>query len=204
MTDSLFEIENQLKDQVAAHQGSTEESPGMITRSSARAQRELDRQGVLVRLPATKGTARIRLLTAEEVLAGGWLPSRLETIMGEMLVGIGGGTTKLKASDGRDAFLKLRKIAESELMLADALVPHAFISPEVVAKESDLDPDRDDQITVDDLHKNDRRALLRLIVTNQTQGEVKILESFRAQPGSDVPGQQGDQAAAAPLGVPRA
>lgn len=173
MEHQLFELEDQVED-LEIMDEEKDESFDLITRTSVEEDREREAEGVKIRLPKTKGYAIVKVLSGEEILASGWLPGRLQTVLGDLL----SGGTRTKVKDGREAFTRLRKLASDELELADAMVVHGFIKPQVVATEKDLDPDREDQIVVTRLNAADRRAYMRMVMNDRTE-DVEILEPFR-------------------------
>ena len=176
MDRTLFELDDQVDElEVMDDVDEDEEELELITRDSVLRDRESEQEGVKVRLPKTKGYAIVKLLSPEELLASGWLPGSLQRVLGDLLTG---GSAKAKVKDGYEAYKELQKLAQNELDLADAMVVRGFIKPNVVAKESDLDPDRNDQIVVTQLASADRRAYMALVMNNQ-EGRAEILENFR-------------------------
>lgn len=178
MDYQLFEIDDQVDVDVDVTIDDDPEPEPIITRSTVREQRQAEIEGVRIKLPVTRGTAIVKEMDIEDVIAGGWLPQNLKRVLGEL---IGGGTSgPRKVKDGIEAFHNLQGLASNELKLADALVINGFINPQVVAKESELDPDRDDQMLITDLHARDRRAYMRLVMRDRSDEEADVLEPFRS------------------------
>lgn len=171
----MFQIDDQVEEfDVDVDEVVAEELP-LITRSSVQQDRQREEEGVRISLPWTKGAAIVKMLTAEEVISAGWLPQELKVVVGKIIGGA--GPTKVKTP--LDAFNHIKSLGFEEQRLADAMVVHGFISPQVVAKPEDLDPDRDDQIVVTQLHKNDRRAYMRLVMQDRSNETAEVLQSFR-------------------------
>lgn len=174
MERSLFELDDQVEELEMMDVEDEEEELELITRQSVSRDRDLEQEGFKVRLPKTKGYAIVKILSIEDLLSTGWLPGNLQRVLGDLLT----GESKPKVKDGYDAFKKLQKIQQQELELADAMVVKGFIRPSVVAKEEDLDPDREDQILVTSLATADRRSYMALVMNHQ-EGTAEFLDDFR-------------------------
>lgn len=175
-------------------------NPRIVRRKDALEAREREAQGILMRLPYTGGFARVRILYIQDKSSLGWVPNHLQGVLARIINEVEGHKQNKVVSD-TEAFTRAVKQVGDANALADAFCVRGFVDPTLVPHEKYLDPNRDDQMVVTDLHINERMGYFsKCMMTGQ---DVTLLDPFLGRPVDDVPGQPGNQAAAAPVAVSR-
>lgn len=169
-------------------------NPRIVRRRDALEARSRERQGYLMQLPYTGGYARVRILSANDKSSLTWIPRNLRAKLARVISELEGTSRRQKVDDEKLFTMAIQGITDAN-ELADAFCIRGFLDPQLVATEDELDPSRDDQMVVTDLHIDERMGYFSKCM--MTGEDVRLIDPFRGRPLSDVPGQSRNKATAA-------
>jgi len=161
-----------------------------VSRAQALAMRQAEREGVPFWCHKTGFEARVKLLSlADSTMLAGIPPA----LQGQLTASLAGADRA--GGRGRGFAELLRAVGEDEA-LANAFCIAGFVSPRLVLTEEELDGS-DDCWVVTDLHVEERKKYLGLVMGTEREEMAKIASFLRERVAGDAAGGAVPAAAAA-------